>query len=682
MPYPLLTAPLTIRSLTLKNRMVMPALHHAYTRDGACTPRFSSYYWRRAEGGLGLVIVGSCRFDGYGAKINSMSLADDSTVPGWKEFTDGMHRRGCPVCVQLFHAGRYIPRRDVPCGQPALSPSATYTPYTRETAPEMTREQIRQVVRDFAAGAVRAVAAGSDAVEISGSSGYLLCQFLSPLTNRRADEYGGSFENRCRFPLEVIAAVREAVGPDYPLFYRLGADDLVPGSSVLEDAVRFAPLAQAAGIDCFDVTGGWHESRVPQLTGEVPPGGLFFLARSIRRAVTVPVIQCNRINSPRRAELALALGDADLVGLGRASLADPDFARKVTEDRAEEIRPCVACNQGCLANAFFDAPITCHTNPVCGLEHRTPDRPAVRPGRVLVIGGGPAGCEAALRCAQYGHRVTLWEKKDALGGQLRLAARLPGRGEFERLLRFYTDMLPRLGVEVRLGREGVPGEDLSLFDHVLLAVGGAEDPVSLPVAPGAVPVASAREALSGAVIPGERVVVAGGSFIGCESARFLARQAALGPEELFYLTAYAVRPPEQIGALLHTCRRTITLLEPGKKVGYGYEPGVGWPVLQELDRLGVVRRPLTRITRVGPGGVTAAVRAPDGTEEELYIPCDTVVAAAGVRPDTALAAAFRTAGTPVTPIGNARVLGRSIDAIRDGWAAAVRLSHPASAQLK
>ncbi len=209
MPYPKLTSPLTVRSLTLKNRMVMPAIHHAYTLNGACTERFCSYYWRRAVGGFGMVIVGSCRFDGYGAKTNSMSLADGGTVSGWRKFTDGMHERGCPVCVQLYHAGRYIPQRDVPCGGAALSPSAVYTPYTHETAPEMTLEQIRQVIRGYAAGALRAKAAGFDAVEISGSSGYLLCQFLSPLTNRRADGYGGSFENRCRFPLEVIAAVRE-----------------------------------------------------------------------------------------------------------------------------------------------------------------------------------------------------------------------------------------------------------------------------------------------------------------------------------------------------------------------------------------------------------------------------------------------------------------------------------------
>lgn len=670
MPYPRLTSPLAIRSLTIKNRMVMPAIHHAYTSDGACTERFRSYYWRRAEGGLGMVIVGSCRFDGYGAKTNSMSLVGDSTIAGWRAFTDGMHERDCPVCVQLYHAGRYIPQRDVPCGGPALSPSAVYTPYTRETAPEMTREQIRQLIRDYAAGARLARAAGFDAIEISGSSGYLLCQFLSPLTNLRTDEYGGSFENRCRFPLEVIASVREAVGKDYPLLYRLGADDLVPGGAALEDAVRFAPLAQAAGIDCFDVTGGWHESRVPQLTGEVPEGGLHFMSRAIRQAVSVPVMQCNRINTPQRSELALALGDADLVGIGRAAVADPDFARKAAEDRADEIRPCVACDQGCLANVFFDRPVTCHTNPLCGRESMTPRTPEARAKRILVVGGGPAGCEVALRCAGYGHRVSLWEKSGRLGGQLKLAMRLPGRRELERLIRFYETMLPRAGVELTLQRAAVPAEDFSAFDHIILAAGGAPNPMTLCVRPGAVSVLTAGDILTGKAVAGERVAVIGGSFVGCETARYLASEGSLSPEELFYLTVFSVRPSEKIAGMLSQSRRSVIIIEQGKKIGYGYEPGVAWPVLGELDRLGVTKMALTQVSSVDGQGVTVT----DGAGAERRILCDTVVYAAGVHPDADLTAAFRASGVPVTAAGNAKALGRSIDAVRSGFEAALCLS--------
>ena len=233
MQYPRLFTPIQIGSMTLKNRIVMPAMHHLYTENGYATPRFNEYYWKRVEGGAGLIIVGSCRFDGYGAKANSMSLAEDSTIPGWQEFTRGVHDRGGKVAVQLYHAGRYMPKADVPCGKDALSPSATFASYTRETAPGMSRQQIFDLLEDYAAGARRAVEAGFDAVEISASSGYLLCQFLSPLTNLRTDEFGGSFENRCRFPLMVIEKVKAVLGDKTPLILRLGADDFVPGSNTL-----------------------------------------------------------------------------------------------------------------------------------------------------------------------------------------------------------------------------------------------------------------------------------------------------------------------------------------------------------------------------------------------------------------------------------------------------------------
>ena len=449
MTYSRLFTPITIGNMTLKNRIVMPAMHHLYTENGYCTPRFSRYYWDRVEGGAGLIIVGSCRFDDYGAKDNSMSLRTDDTIPGWQAFTKGVHDRGGKVAVQLYHAGRYMPKKDVPCGGDALSPSATFASYTRETAPEMTREQIFELLRNYAAGARRAVEAGFDAVEISASSGYLLCQFLSPLTNLRTDEFGGSFENRCRFPLMVIETVKKALEGRVPLILRLGADDFVPGSNTLADAMAFAPLAEEKGVDLFNVTGGWHETKIPQLTGDLPRGGLSYLGKGIKSVVKAPVMMCNRIQDPATAEKVLALGRADLVGMGRPLLADPELPNKAREGRAGEIRPCMACNQGCLANTFFDRPITCLSNARCGRELELPVEQAPVPKRILVIGGGPSGCEAAYQAARRGHRVTLMERSGALGGQLWQAAVVPARQEFFDLIRFYEENLPRLGVEIR-----------------------------------------------------------------------------------------------------------------------------------------------------------------------------------------------------------------------------------------
>lgn len=672
MKYERLFTPISIGSMTLKNRIVMPAMHHLYTENGYATPRFCRYYWDRVEGGAGLIIVGSCRFDGYGAKIGSMSLATDDTVPGWRDFTRGVHDRGGKVAVQLYHAGRYMPKADVPCGEDALSPSATYTPYTRETAPEMRREQIFALLNDYAAGARRAKAAGFDAVEISASSGYLLCQFLSPLTNLRTDEFGGSFENRCRFPLMVIKTVREAIGPDFPLILRLGAEDFVPGSNTLEDTVKFAPLAEQAGVDCFNITGGWHETKVPQLTGDLPRGGLSYLGKGVKAVVHVPVMMCNRVQDPKTAELLLALDRVDLVGLGRPLVADPELPNKARDGQASEIRPCMACNQGCLANTFFDRPITCLVNGICGRELEFPTSPAPVSKKVLVIGGGPGGCEAAYRAAQRGHQVTLMEAEASLGGQLRQVVNIPARQEFRELIAFYENNLPRLGVTVRLNCRATV-ESARGFDHVIVATGGFPNETKLPCAPDAVPVYTARQVLTEEVLPGSSVVVIGGSYIGCFTAQYLARQGAMSPEELFFFETNQADTPEHIAARLNRSDRQVVLLEQGKKIGFGFESGTSWPVLGDLGRMGVPFLKLTQVTAITSGGVTAVQTEKDGTQKERFFPCSCVVVASGVHPDSALLDALHAAGISAQAIGNASVLGKAIDAIRQGCEAGLTI---------
>lgn len=666
MPYPRLFSPIEIKpGFTLKNRLVMPAMHHLYTDHGACTPRFQEYYWRRAEGGLAMVIVGSCRFDDYGAKDNSMSLRTDDLIDGWRAFTDGMHQRDCKVAVQLYHAGRYVPKKDVPCGRDALAPSAVYSSYTRETAPEMTREQIAQVIADWAAGAVRAQKAGFDAVEILGSAGYLISQFLSPVTNLRTDAYGGSWENRCRFPLEVIRAVRAAVGPEYPIIFRLGGQDFIPGSNRIQDACAFAKLAQEAGVDLFNVTGGWHETKVPQLPGEVPRATFTYLSRAVKEAVSVPVIMCNRINDPVSAEETLALGRADLIGMGRPMLADPDFASKARLGRADEIRPCVACNQGCLANTFFDRPVTCLVNGLCGREYELREVRTPNPQRILVVGGGPAGCECAIRAAGRGHKVTLWERGARLGGQLQTAARVPAKYEFRALIAYYETMLRKKGVEVVLGRVGTPmAIQEGGFDQVVLATGGLSDYTRLPVSQTDVTICTASQALWDEVIPGRNVVVVGGSFVGCSTAQYLARRGSLSADQLFFLAAYKGEDMPTLEGMLHRTDRKVTLIEQGPRLGAGYEPGTSWPVLLDLSRLGVAQWKNSRVTDVHMGGVTVERTDPEGRVETVEVPCDTVVTATGVHPDDSLELALAARGITAHRIGNARELGKTIGAVR------------------
>lgn len=668
MKYTRIFEPGRIGCLQLKNRIVMPAMHLTYSEDGTATEQFKEFYYRRAEGGAGLIICGGCRFDEYGGAPGMISLENDRFIPGFREFTDGMHVRGAKVVVQLYHGGRYVRKAFLPEGSAALSASATTSAFTHEQAKEMSIEEMHTVIRKWAEAAVRAKKAGFDAVEILGSAGYLICQFLSPVTNLRTDKYGGSWENRTRFPMEVFAAIREAVGSDYPLILRIAGNDFIPGSNTNTEAVAFAKLAESAGIDMLNVTGGWHETVVPQLPGEVPFGSFVYLAEAVRQAVSIPVMACNRLNTPSVCEEVLAQGKADLVGLCRPLLADPDWPKKAFEERDSEIRPCVGCNQACLGHTFFGQPVGCLVNPEAGQEYRIRKdrRPLAEvPKKILVIGAGPAGAEFAVRARLRGADVTVWEKKTVSGGQLSAAKTPPGREGFGDLQTYHKIMMEKTGVNVRYGRE-VAAEDIpSEFDEIVIATGAA--PVSGDFIPndGSVPVETAERVLSGMVIPGKNVMIVGGGAVGCETALFLARKSTVSPEQYYFLSANKAENTESLQKLLNRMSRRIGIIEIEKRIGNGFEKGCAWPILNELKRLGVKSYVLAAAEKIEKGKLFFRQKSGDG-EEIKETACDMVVIAVGYSSEDSLYQELK-GRKNVHLIGDARKTGKVEDAIRQAY---------------
>lgn len=675
--YDRLFDPIKINGLELKNRIAMPAVHLMYNMDGYANEKFNEFYWRRAEGGAGLIIVGGCRFDEYGGSPGMISLETDDFIPGYKAFTDGLHERGAKAGVQLYHAGAYA-HSFANGGRDALAPSVVFSKFTKEYPKEMTVEEIKTVIEKWAAGAARAKKAGFDMVEISASAGYLICQFLSPKTNLRADEYGGSWENRTRFAKELVAAVRAAVGAGFPICVRIAGSDFVPGSNTNTEAVLFAKDMEAAGVDLISVTGGWHETIVPQLSGDVPSAGYTYLVSAIRDAVSVPVAASNRITDPATAERVLATGEADIVNLARPLIADPDWPKKAHEGKPCLIRKCVACNQRCLAKTFFGEPVECLVNGYAGRERDEPRGKTASPKRILVIGGGPAGCEFAVRAAGMGHTVTLWEKSRRLGGHLHTIAKHPAKTDFSSLADYYTAMLNDLNVEVVLRREASAEEIAGTgFDIVVTATGSLPSGLDLGGS-GKIPVCNAYDILEGRAVAGRNVVVIGGGATGCECADWLVRDASISPEQAYFLLTQGAEAPEKVINMLDLSRRRVTIIDIDK-VGSGFEPGTAWPLLKDLDRFGVERYSYAKLLDVTDSTVELEAIQPKTREQKakeretgvaepektlrLSLPCDTIVTAVSPKPNDGLYNTLVELGVNAYKLGDSDAVGSIPDAI-------------------
>jgi 2,4-dienoyl-CoA reductase (NADPH2) len=616
---------------------------------------------------VGFIIVGGCPIDEFGGMSSMIAIHDDRFIPGLERLTRAVREGGARIAAQLYQAGRYT-HSSMIGGRKPFSASAVRSKLTGETPRALTPDEIPGVQDRFAEAAVRAKKAGFDAVEILGSAGYLISQFLSPVTNQREDEYGGSFENRMRFGLEVVSKVRQAVGPDYPVIMRLAGNEFMEGGNANHEAARFAAEAEKGGVDLFDITGGWHETRVPQLTMSVPRQAYVYLAQGIKSAVSVPVLASNRINDPATAEEILRNGSADLVTIARGLIADPDLPTKAQKGESHLIYHCVACNQGCFDNVFQGRPVACLVNPGAGRDTEYCIEPVSAPKRVLVIGGGPAGMKAACTAAQRGHRVTLIEKEARLGGQLLLNRRIPGRSEMETVAQDLIHNLKAQGIAIITGKAADLDAVRETAPDAVVAAFGAR-PV-LPDIPGidASHVVQAWDVLDGRAGTGKRVAVLGGNAVGLETALYLASVGTLSPGVLHFLMANQAESIETLTALLNKGIKEVTVVEMTKKAGNDIGLTTRWTILGELGRLGVKILTGTKAVGITPDGLE--VEQSDGRG---FIPADSIVIAAGSISENALLDGIREIVSEVHVIGDAQRPGNALEAIKEGFEAGLRL---------
>ncbi|MCP4199194.1 MAG: FAD-dependent oxidoreductase [Proteobacteria bacterium] len=663
--YSNLFRPITINKIEIKNRIAYPSLALIYSEDSQLNDRYYGYYRERARGGAGIVTVGPVGVDTLGGGPIALSLMCDAVIPAFAKAAKGIKEEGARAWIQLFHAGAYTYPAFIE-GKEPIAPSAIYSPYSKTTPREMTIVDIENVQQAFSRAALRAKEAGFDGVEIIGSAGYLITQFLSPLRNKRTDAYGGSLENRMRFPCELITLLRKRLGQDYPLTIRMAGHDFVDGSNTDMEMGEIARRYEKNGVDAINVTGGWHESKVPQLPMELPRAGFGFLARNIKAAVTVPVMASNRIADPATADRLIGEGTADLVVLGRGLIADPMWPQKAQEGRADEIRPCVACSQGCTDQIFNGQPVFCIANPLAGFETERKLVKTESPKTVMVVGAGVAGLEAAVTLTERGHQVTVYEQQGEIGGQIHLASAPPYKQELMEFVRYYRAKIKRHRITLRL-RTKVDGALIKKVgpDHVIIAEGA--EPEAPPIqGVGDPEVVSAWDVLTGKARLGENVAVVGGGLVGLETALYVASRGTITPDVLYFLVANDAVPPERLKELMFRGMSRVTVFEMLPKVGQDVGKSTKWILLGNVKKFGVKVVAGAVVTSVCNGTVIYGKEGETGEGK-----FDTVVLASGVKSRAILSKEMETLGIPFTVIGDAVKPGKIDHAIHGGFLAAL-----------
>ncbi len=629
MSFPHLLQPLDLGFTTLQNRVFMGSMHTRLEHEEGGMARLAAFYGERAKGETGLIITGG--FAPNDAALlgeGGRTFKDASQIPEQRLIADAVHREGGKVCLQILHTGRYAKHDNI------VGPSNIRSPINPRTPRPLTAKEVEQTIEDYAVTAALSREAGYDGVELMGSEGYFIHQFLAPRSSDRTDEWGGSFENRMRLPLEIIKRVRQRVGKDFIVVYRISVLDLVEGGNTGEEILTLARAVEQAGVDILNSGIGWHDAPVPTIAYAVPRATWRFAVAKVKQAVKIPVVLSNRINDPAVAEAAIAAGDADMVSMARPLLADPHFAKKAREGRADEINTCIACNQACLDYIFANKVCSCLVNPQACHETEYAMAPAAAPKNIAVVGAGPAGLACAATAAERGHTVTLFEANGEIGGQFNFARRIPGKEEFDETLRYYRARLPRLGVNIKLNtRPGAAELASGGYDQVVVATGVVP---RIPDIPGIrhPKVISYAEAITGAKPVGKRVAIIGMGGIGYDVAEMLCIEPVPeGRRIAAFLREWGVDTENRtqgglLPGILHTplpSPRKITMLQrktgrPGGTLGLT----TGWVLKTRLQRHQVEMIGGASYDKIDDEGLHYTVNG-----ERKMLAVDTVVVCAG-----------------------------------------------------